>query len=86
LLLFALTTLRCCSNLLFSGVPDEIFEEVAAKEGFSPAGYLARYKWVFIDNINRLNAKEWEEYIKQSYDLIFAKLPVKIRKEITMPD
>ncbi|MGV3587259.1 MAG: MmcQ/YjbR family DNA-binding protein [Adhaeribacter sp.] len=65
-------------------VPDEIFEEVAAKEGFSPAPYLARYKWVYVDNINRLNSQEWEAYIRQSYNLIFAKLPAKVRKEISM--
>ncbi|GEO04865.1 hypothetical protein AAE02nite_25290 [Adhaeribacter aerolatus] len=65
-------------------VPDEIFEEVAAKKGFSPAAYLARYKWVYVDNINRLNLEEWQAYIKQSYDLIFAKLPTKIRKEISL--
>ena len=65
-------------------VPDEIFEELTAKGGFSPAAYLARYKWVYVDNFNRLNLKEWEEYIRQSYNLIFAKLPAKVRKEISM--
>lgn len=63
-------------------IPDEVFEEISAKPGFMPAAYLARYKWVALDNISRLTAKEWEHYIQQSYRLISAKLPAKVKKQI----
>jgi predicted DNA-binding protein (MmcQ/YjbR family) len=62
-------------------VPAEVFEEMAAKPGFKPAQYLARYHWVWIDDISRLSKKEWETFINQSYTLIAAKLPQKIRNE-----
>jgi len=52
------------------------------KEGFSPAPYMARYKWIYVDDISRLNKKEWQQYLKQSYDLIYAKLPLKVKKRI----
>lgn len=61
---------------------DESFEELTDREGFMPAPYLARNKWVRVDNIKRFSKKEWEKYLKQSYELIFAKLPVKVKKEI----
>ena len=61
---------------------DEDFETLTQLEGFIPAPYMARYKWVFTDNINRLGKKEWEIYARRSYNLIFEKLPVKLRKEI----
>ncbi|MBC7425528.1 MAG: MmcQ/YjbR family DNA-binding protein [Bacteroidia bacterium] len=61
-------------------VGDEDFEEITSKEGFSPAKYLSRYKWVFVDDINRISKKDWERFIKQSYDLVFERLPVKIKK------
>jgi predicted DNA-binding protein (MmcQ/YjbR family) len=62
-------------------VTDEEFEEMSSRDGFIPAPYLARYKWVHTDNINRLTKKEWQYYIKQSYELIKSKLPKKIIKQ-----
>ena len=67
----------------FKVLEDE-FDNLCEREGFMPAPYLARYKWVFIDDINHLNKKEWEQFIRQSYNLIFSKLPAKVRKEITL--
>ena len=58
------------------------FEELIEREGFKPAPYLARNKWVYADNINRFSKKEWEKYLNESYHLIFSKLPVKVKKQI----
>lgn len=63
-------------------VSAEEFDELSQKEGFMPAPYLAKYKWVHLDDISRLNKKEWEYYTMQSYNLKAAKLPTKIKKEI----
>jgi predicted DNA-binding protein (MmcQ/YjbR family) len=63
-------------------VSDEEFDTLCAKEGFTAAPYLARYKWVQLNDINRLSKKEWEYYIKQSYSRIASKLPGKIKKEL----
>jgi predicted DNA-binding protein (MmcQ/YjbR family) len=63
-------------------VADEEFEEVSSKEGFMPAPYLARYKWVHLDDINRLSKKQWEYYAQQSHRLVASKLPSKIKKQI----
>jgi predicted DNA-binding protein (MmcQ/YjbR family) len=61
---------------------DEDFEELIQREGFIPAPYLARYKWVFVDDIKRLPKKQWEYYAKNAYALIASKLPVKTRKSL----
>ncbi|MDP9078319.1 MAG: MmcQ/YjbR family DNA-binding protein [Bacteroidota bacterium] len=63
-------------------VPAEDFEEIISKEGFSAQKYVARYKWVQIDDISRLTRQEWEFYLEQSYRLIAEKLPAKVKKEI----
>jgi predicted DNA-binding protein (MmcQ/YjbR family) len=63
-------------------VPAEDFEEICDKEGLQPQPYIARYKWVLASDISSLTKKEWEHYIKQSYDLIAAKLPGKVKKSI----
>ena len=61
---------------------DEDFELLTQREGFIPAPYMARYKWVHVDDINRLSHKEWEKYARLSYEQVFAKLPAKLKKEI----
>ena len=63
-------------------VPDEEFDEITGGEGFKPAQYLARYKWVWTDDINRMSKKEWERYISQSYELIKSKLSKKTIKQL----
>ncbi|HNR19766.1 MAG TPA: MmcQ/YjbR family DNA-binding protein [Bacteroidia bacterium] len=63
-------------------VSDEDFEEISSRNGFMPAPYLARYKWVFVNDIKRMSKKEWEQMISTSYQLIAKKLPPKIKKEI----
>lgn len=61
---------------------DELFNILPSKEGIIPAPYMARHKWVFIDDIGRLVKKEWINYIDIAYHLVFDKLPAKTRKKI----
>jgi predicted DNA-binding protein (MmcQ/YjbR family) len=61
-------------------VPEEDFEELATREGFMPAPYMARYQWVHLDNISRLSPREWAQHITASYRLVAGKLPQKVRQ------
>lgn len=63
-------------------VPDEEFEELSETDGFIPAPYMARAKWVLVTKPERLSKKEWETYINNSYELIKAKLPKKTRDNL----
>jgi len=63
-------------------VPDEMFEELSTSDGFIPAPYMARAKWVMVQNISKLSKKEWERYILQSYTLVKNKLSKKLLKEL----
>jgi len=60
----------------------ELFDQLITKEGIIPAPYMARNKWVRIDDIRRLSDKEWKQYADIAYELIFEKLPAKLKKEI----
>jgi predicted DNA-binding protein (MmcQ/YjbR family) len=60
-------------------VKDEEFEELSNREGFMPAPYMARAKWVLVTNPSKLHKQDWELYIRQSYDLVKAKLTKKVR-------
>ena len=61
---------------------EEDFDILCERKGFIPAPYLARYKWVQLENINLLSPLEWKKYIQKSYDLVYSKLPAGLKKEL----
>jgi predicted DNA-binding protein (MmcQ/YjbR family) len=63
-------------------VPDDEFDELSNQNGFTPAPYMARAKWVLVTDPSNLNKKQWERYIKQSYELIKLKLTKKLREKL----
>ena len=62
-------------------VRDEEFDELSNSPGMRPAPYVARYKWVLVEEVNKLSRKEWAHYVTQSYELVKAKLPKKLARE-----
>src|SRR5215217_5846267 len=62
-------------------VRDEEFEELASSPGMRPAPYVARYKWVLVEEVGKLSRKEWAHYVRQSYDLVRARLPKKVARQ-----
>lgn len=61
---------------------DDDFEMLSNKEGMKPAPYLARYKWIFVDDIKRLSQREWEYYLSQAYEQVAKRLPSKVKKRL----
>lgn len=62
--------------------PDEHFDALSRAEGFRPAPYLARAKWVAVDDPGILNTAETKAYIRRSHATIAARLPKKKRAEL----
>ena len=65
----------------FKCTPDE-FAELIEREGIIPAPYLARNKWVLLESLEALPAKELKRLIKDSYSMVAAKLPKKVQGEL----
>jgi predicted DNA-binding protein (MmcQ/YjbR family) len=80
--IFCVTGLKETPATVSFKVTDEEFEEVSARPGFRPAHYVARYKWVTVEDIRKISKKELEKFIKQSYELVKAKLPKKLREQL----
>ncbi len=57
---------------------EDDFVRLSTREGFCPAPYLTRYKWIHTTDINNLSIKDWKKLIGNSYELIKSKLPKKI--------
>ena len=60
----------------------EKFDELIEREGIDPAAYVGRYKWVRIADLDAVTPAELKSLIEKSYQLVFDKLPPKIKKTI----
>jgi predicted DNA-binding protein (MmcQ/YjbR family) len=63
-------------------VKDDEFDELIDTQDIVSAPYVGRYKWILIERTERFTKKEWQHYIRQSYELIKAQLPKKTLKEL----
>ena len=63
-------------------VNDEEFEELCEHNNIIPAPYLARHKWIYIQTPNVFTKREWQHYIRQSYELVKSKLPKKVQQQL----
>jgi len=62
---------------------EEAFHELTELPGIIPAPYLARAKWVQIRPVEcRMRAEEIAALLRQSYDLVVAKLPRKTQQAL----
>lgn len=68
----SLDSLRLC----FKCTP-ETFAELIEREDIRPAPYVGRYKWVMLDRLHALPNDELEDLLRQSYNMVAAKVPKK---------
>jgi predicted DNA-binding protein (MmcQ/YjbR family) len=80
---------------MFAGVPleparvwlslkadPEEFAELVEHPGVIPAPYMARAKWIAIENERALPRNEVFRLVSKSYELVFAKLTKKLQAEL----
>ncbi|WP_242928054.1 MmcQ/YjbR family DNA-binding protein [Pontibacter vulgaris] len=79
--MFCVTNLEGTPTVSFK-VQDEEFEALTVSESIIPAPYMARNKWVQVQDWDRLTNQEWDHYVKQSYSLVKTKLTKKLQNEI----
>ena len=62
---------------------DESFAELTERQGVIPAPYLARAKWVALETKDALSADELARLLRESYDMVVAKLPLKTHNALS---
>lgn len=77
--IFCIANLEPPHTFSFKVSADE-YDELSNAEGFRPAPYLARAKWVLVTDSSRLSSKDLKNYLHQSYELIKSKIPKKTRQ------
>jgi predicted DNA-binding protein (MmcQ/YjbR family) len=61
---------------------DDRFLELTDREGFEPSPYLARAKWVTIEDLRRVPTPELKTLMKEAHATILAKLSKRMQKTI----
>ena len=82
--MFCMIDLEGPPNAVSFKVPDEDFEALSQQMYFRPAPYFGRYNWVMIDDMSKMNIREWKSMLKKSYDLVLEKLPAKTRLNLDL--
>ena len=68
-------------RISFKSAPEH-FEALSRSPGFRPAPYLARAKWVSVDDPGSLTDREMKAYISRAHAVIAAALPKTRQKEL----
>jgi predicted DNA-binding protein (MmcQ/YjbR family) len=68
-------------RLSFKCSPED-FAELTERPGIVPAPYLARAHWVALESEDAIPAAELKRRLRNSYVLVFAKLPKKTREAL----
>jgi predicted DNA-binding protein (MmcQ/YjbR family) len=80
--IFAITSFEPVQHVLTIKCAPEKFDEMTERPGVVPAPYLARAKWIALESEDALPHKELRAMVRESYDLVWAKLPKKTRAEL----
>jgi predicted DNA-binding protein (MmcQ/YjbR family) len=67
--------------LSFKASPEN-FYDLTERPGIIPAPYLARAQWVALETKDALSSPELAALVRNSYDIIVAKLPKKTRDSL----
>jgi predicted DNA-binding protein (MmcQ/YjbR family) len=80
--MFAVTRLEPAKVWLSLKANPENFADLTERPGVIPAPYLARAKWIALESPDAFPDAELAELLRESYELVRAKLPRKISESI----
>ena len=80
--MFAVTRLEPAKVWLSLKANPEQFVELTERPGIIPAPYLARAKWIALESPDAVPDSELSQLLRESYELVRAKLPRKIGESI----
>jgi len=80
--MFAVTPLVPAKVWISLKASPENFAELTERPGVLPAPYLARAKWISLESADTLPDAEITQLVRESYKLVLAKLPRKMRESV----
>ena len=80
--IFAVTVLEPAKVWLSFKCSAENFADLTERAGIIPAPYMARNQWVALETRDALQKQELTILLRESYDLVFGKLPRKTQEAV----
>ena len=77
--IFLLASIAAQPTRITFKVSPEYFHEIAALAGCGQAPYFAKGQWIGMEDISQFSDEDLKSFIKNSYNLIKAKLPKKLQ-------
>jgi predicted DNA-binding protein (MmcQ/YjbR family) len=81
--MFAVTPLEPAPVCLSFKASPENFAELTERQNIIPAPYMARAQWVALQTRDALTRDELSRLLRESYAMVLAKLPKKMRETIS---
>ena len=81
--MYAVTALEPAPVWLSLKCTPEDFADLTQRQGVIPAPYMARASWIALENEDALPVAELKRLLRQSYGLVLARLPKKIRAALS---
>src|SRR5213080_1150584 len=81
--MYAVTPLEPAPVCLSFKASPETFAELTERQNIIPAPYLARAQWVALQTRDALTHKELAGLLRESYEMVLAKLPKKMQEGIS---
>jgi predicted DNA-binding protein (MmcQ/YjbR family) len=81
--MFAVTPLEPAPVCLSFKASPENFADLTERPNIIPAPYLARAQWVALQTKDAIPLNELADLLRESYDLVLAKLPKKFREGLS---
>ena len=84
--MYAITSVDDPSGKITFKVPEEEFDDLVEREGIGQAAYLAKRKWISIENEATMPRAELRQRLTRSYELVKSGLPKKAQTELSIPN
>ncbi len=83
--MFAITSVDDPTGTVTFKVPEEEFDELTERPGINQAAYLAKRKWISIENEAAMPRAELRQRLTRSYELVKSGLTKKAQAELNSP-
>jgi len=83
--MFCVACTEVAPNVMSFKCDDEVFAEMCERSGIIPAPYMARAKWIALEQWDTLSDGELKPLVAEAYRLVKEKLPQKTQASLASP-
>jgi predicted DNA-binding protein (MmcQ/YjbR family) len=83
--MYAITSVDDANGRVTLKIPEEEFDDLVERPGIAQAAYLAKRKWISVENEDAMPRVELKHRLTRSYELVKSGLTKKAQMELSTP-